>query len=125
MTKLQQIKKKIVEAVPDIIQEFEEQEQTTERLGDFIRQSSQPTGRKNVYERPISLEDVFRALVVCREVGKPYYSFRTIAGSQVYSFQILNEDDKNYLKEFDWELSKPLSEQKPDVIDFLFDILIK
>lgn len=74
--------------------------------------------------KDITLEDVLKVFVRTREVGKQYYLFRVSGGSLCYSFQIFNEDDDRFLETFDWELSKPLHLQSPEVIDFLHAVLI-
>ena len=61
---IDKLKEIIIKAVPDIVEEFEEQETVLENIGYFVRQSVEKTGRKYTYERPITLSDVLIALKI-------------------------------------------------------------
>lgn len=60
--KYKKLKEIIQKANPEIIQEFEENGSITEQIGCFVRQSTEPTGRKYIYEREIRLADVLLVL---------------------------------------------------------------
>lgn len=65
--------------------------------------------------RPIQLADV---LVAIEKAGKGNtYTLTLYMGGLANFIRTID------LKSFDWNLSKPLSDQSPELIDFLFDVL--
>jgi len=95
---LQELTNKIKKIIPEIEEEIVEQEQITEQAGDFIRQSQRPSGKTNVYERDITLEDVLRCL------DKDY--------------KVDARGNIEYCREWvcPWHLGKPLHEQSEETI---------
>ena len=108
---IQELTNKIKKIIPEIEEEMEEQEQTTEQAGDFIRQSQRPSGKTNVYERDITLEDVLRCIGEMEDQNKlgDY-----IIGGQF--FTILNNEADDYEELFSWKLGNPLHEQSEETI---------
>ena len=108
---LQELTNKIKDIIPEIEEEMEEQEQITEQAGDFIRQSQRPSGKTNVYERDITLEDVLRCLKSDYYINEDGY---------LYSIMSENEDGGIYLEMVSpgihWKLGKPLHEQSKETI---------
>jgi len=115
--KLKTLEEKIRELVPGLQeQKYEEQEQVTEDVGDFVRQATQPTGRVNTYEEPIRLSHVLLAIV---RTGKSYQM--SIHGKAKYAndeVMYFHHDDFNYNISND-----RLDSQSEEVIDFLYKII--
>ena len=107
--KIEELKKIIISAVPEIIAKYEEEEVITEQIGCFTRQSTEKTGRKYIYERDITLEDVLMVMDVSGN-NKVYID----EDKKLIALRIIN----------DWELNKPFYRQNKETIDFIYDIII-
>lgn len=106
---LQELTNKIKKIIPEIKEEMEEQEQITDIAGDFIRQSQRPSGKTNVYERDITLEDVLRCLgkVNKTEKDSPYIDYDYYDNARI----LFKRDGV-----VSWQLGKPLHEQSDETI---------
>ena len=121
MTKLKELKEYIQKEIPEIIEDFEEQEQITDQVGNCVSQVVRPTGRINTYERPITLEDVLRVfhkgLTINENDGKRQTKMRDLT-----EFYLC--PDGGVVDPL-WEFGKPLDQQSEKTIEFLHELLIK
>ena len=110
MSKLKQVKEKIVKAVPEIKGGYS--------VCEIHGRSGQTTTGKPLFGakikegRPITLEDVLMAL-------EDNNKWVVIASNGNFS----KDNGLSYDGIF-WEFGKPLSEQSPETIDFLYNLLV-
>ena len=124
MTKLKELKEYIQKEIPEIIEDFEEQEQITDQVGNCVSQVVRPTGRINTYERPITLEDVLRVI-------RNKDSFKNDMNLYNVRISIINSPKIDFIfndsmgRMLNWELNKPLDQQSEKTIEFLHELLTK
>ena len=134
MTKLKELKQKIIEAVPEIMELSSFEIWVLKVATTFILKVDSGLARSKVtyadmkmledslkkrkkVGRPITLEDILRA-IECRP-AQPRNILVSAGG-----FYEVNDEGHLELVGY-WHLSKPLSEQSEETINFLHGILVK
>ena len=118
MTNLEKLKKAIIKEIPEIVEKYEEEEvrTSTDNFADrsMMLQQVRPTGRTNVYERPITLSDVLSIIEMMYEDDEDEKTMPTSEIPQIK--EVLNM----------WEFSKgDLENQSEYTIALLTDLICK
>lgn len=111
MELIEQVRAKVIEAVPEIRQDCDQGETCTECNG------------AGLYERAITLADVLRAInnqhISVNSVKGNFMFDRVVPGDDRRTWNYTDKDGQRCV----WNLALPLDEQEPEVIEFLARVL--
>jgi len=134
MKNLQSVTKTIQSAVPEIMElkfgcEIESKDGLRSKLNtekwiydySLLRDWELKNKEVKILGRPITLEDV---LVALERVGESYM-YKVTSDGHIYEIKRETEDGEYHIEPTGkyWQLGKPLSDQSPECINFLDEIL--